>query len=1046
MNELGVNIKSILAENPIFKDIYENSKHSYIEKLLTNRGLSKIETDKIIKLAFLIFNEQLSAITKSNENWKVESIEQFKKVYYLLRSIDIKNCEHSFEEIWGIINIKTEIVYFFYLSISGLLSDSSVKVQVDLNEFINNEKDKNNTWDNRVLQNILKAIIFLVRKKGNEDIENVVNSINTLKDLQGEFEESYLEKHPFNQQVNRASDLLGYYHICKMLTETASYLIKGYSYKQNLKTLLDRHTKYAIQCLEKKTRKLSIAKLIYLACTRIYNHCIWTQTGSLSSNIKTLCKTINEKGIIDLLPSQQQAIENNFLDPASSATVLQMPTSAGKTLLAEFSILQTKALIPEAKVIYIVPTRALINQVLNDLRADFKGINLSIEKSSGAIELDPSESLFLESKIDILIVTPEKFDLLIRKKHPVVDDISLVVVDEAHNLNDNNRGARLELLLAIIKRERPNTRFLLLTPFIPKKENGIAIKDWLASGKNAIPPILVSWKPADKVFIGIWENKNDFKADVLPSLYGLNSKEGSTILIDKPDLVSTKKKDRITEFCARQFAETNKNILFLCRGRGTSDKKAKFLNDKLGLPERKSSKIDLITKYIDEVIGEPTILTEVLKKGIAVHHAGLTPEIKQLVEHLIREKEVNYICATTTIAQGMNFPISSVFFDTFIKGRSKPLTVSEFRNIAGRAGRTLIDNIGKIIFPFNSKENKEKAKFYLKSDAEEITSALLDLILTSEEIINAFSSKENNTERSDLFRDNEPLSSLIQYIVHLLNVVDKDIYVDELEELFKDSFGYYISNKNDRDKFIDICKRLYFYLQKNTSKGILTFADKTGFSVPSVLSIMNSKSSNPEISDTDSWKPNVLFNKKNLKPMTDKISVIAQLREVKLGTDSSHAPFNPEIVAKILINWVNGDNISSLSNLHPYFKDGKSDRINNFITYLTQTTFKSSWGLSALEGIVNSKNDDIEDNSYIPSMVYYGVKSKEAIALRMLGVPRALSDSLAQSLIDNSNPQSFDDVRKKVKNLNDSEWENLKPKKSNLSGADWKQITEILVS
>ncbi len=1045
MDKGEVNIKSILAENPVFEEIYENSKYSYVEKLLTNTSLSNTDEGKIVKLSFLIFNEQLSSITNSNQDWESESIVQFKKVYYLLRCLEAPKAFEIFEELWGINQLDTNVVYHFYLAISGVLSNSSIKVQVDLKEYINQEENQKLNWGDKVLRGILQAIIFIVRKKGNEDIKNVVSTIESLQELQNEFEESYLRNHSFNLQLNKASDLLGYYHICKMLTETASYLLTGYSYRKNLISVLDRHTKYAISCLENQTRIQSIVKVIYLVCLRLYKDCIWTQTGGLSSNIRILCKTINERGIIDLLPSQQQAIKSNFLDPASNATILQMPTSAGKTLLAEFSILQTKALIPEAKVIYIVPTRALINQVLHDLRKDFKGLNLAIEKSTGAIELDPSESLFLESKIDILIITPEKFDLLIRKKHPVVEDISLVVVDEAHNLNDKKRGTRLELLLAIIKRERPNTRFLLLTPFIPKRENGEAIKDWLSSGKNAIPPIMVSWKPADKIFLGIRENKYDFKADILSSLYGWDVKEG-TIKIDKPTLVSSTKKDRVFEFSARHFSAQNKSILFLCRGRGTSDKKAEFLYDNLELPNRNSPEIDLITRYIEEVIGEPTVLSKVLKKGIAVHHAGLTTEIKHLVEHLIREGEVNYICATTTVAQGMNFPISSVFFDTFRKG-DKDLSVSEFRNIAGRAGRTLIDNIGKIIFPFNSKTNKDKAKSYLKSDAEEITSALLELILSSEEIINAFSNVENASQRGDLFRDNEALSSLIQYIVHLLNVVEEDLYIDELEELFKDSLGYYISNSSDKKKFIEICKTLYFNLQKTISKGILTYADKTGFSVPSVLSIMQSKSENPEIADKENWKPSVLFNKSDPKPMTDKINVIGHLREVKLGTDASQSPFNPEIVAKILINWVNGADISSLSKLHPFFKDMEDKRINNFISYLTQTAFKSSWGLSALEGIVNAKNDDIEDtNSYIPSMVYYGVKSKEAIALRMLGVPRVLSDNLAQSLLDKDNPQSFDEVRRKVKSLNESDWDKIKPQNSNLNGAEWKQITDILLA
>ncbi|MFK7799804.1 MAG: DEAD/DEAH box helicase [Aureispira sp.] len=1062
MDDNNINIDFILSSFPVFEEIYANSKYSYIEKLLTETPLSVDDQNRIIKYSFLIINKQLSFITKE---LKPKDTDAFKKVYYLLRSIDIQNYSTDFDKIWGIDNIPPSITYFYYLAVSGVLANSSIKTQVDLKEFETVNNDNSDNWGVRVLREILNVTIYLIRKNGINDIKKVIAVIENLKTLQKEFEEDYLndydvdlpekefEENAHNNyyvhsfQINAASNLLGSYHICKILTETASYLIEGYNYNKNLKAILNRHAQQAYSCLTAPRIK-TIAKIGYLVCNKLYEDCIWTQTGVLGTNIQTLCKTINQRGIIDLLPSQQEAIKNNFLDPASSATILQMPTSAGKTLLAEFSILQTKALAPDAKVIYIVPTRALINQVLGDLRRDFKGLDLSIEKSSGAIELDPSEDLFLKSNIDILVITPEKLDLLIRKKHPSVEDLSLIVVDEAHNLNDPQRGSRLELLLAIIKRERPNARFLLLTPFIPKKENGLLIRDWLASGKNAIPPIMVSWKPADKIFLGVKEYTRKFKIDILPSLYGWDVKAGK-VELPKPKLNTSKTKEKLIEFSAKHFTANGKNMLFLCRGKGSSDSRAKLLYDNLELPDKQSPKIDLVIKYIEEVIGEPTVLSKVLKKGIAVHHAGLTGEIKALVEYLIKEGEVNYICATTTVAQGMNFPISAVFFDSFLKGRHIKLSVSEFRNIAGRAGRTLVDNVGKIIFPFNSKTNITQAKKYLEEDAEEITSALLDLILSSEKIITAFSSdKGNNKERAILFNENEALSSLVQYIIHLLNILREDDSIQDLEELFKDSLGYHISNEADKKKFINICKTLYFSLQSSTSKGILTYADKTGFSVPSVLAILNAKSTDPNISDKKSWQPATLFNSNDLKPMTDKIAVVGHLREVKLGTESDKGSFNPEIIAKILVNWVNGATISELSKMHPYFRQQGDKRINEFISHLTQTTFKSSWGLSALEGIVKSNNDDIENtNSHIPSMVYYGVRQKESIALRMLGVPRIVADSIAQSIWQKAQktPQSLNQVRNEIKNIEDKNWETIKPNHSTLSGKEWKTITNILL-
>lgn len=73
-------------------------------------------------------------------------------------------------------------------------------------------------------------------------------------------------------------------------------------------------------------------------------------------------------------------------------------------------------------------------------------------------------------KIDILVSTPEKLDLLIRRNHPSVNEISLFIIDEAHTIGNGQRGARLELLMAILKRERPNAKFMLLSPFLHGKK------------------------------------------------------------------------------------------------------------------------------------------------------------------------------------------------------------------------------------------------------------------------------------------------------------------------------------------------------------------------------------------------------------------------------------------------------------------------------------------------------------------------------------------------------------------------------------------------
>ena len=118
--------------------------------------------------------------------------------------------------------------------------------------------------------------------------------------------------------------------------------------------------------------------------------------------------------------------------------------------------------------------------------------------------------------------------------------------------------------------------------------------------------------------------------------------------------------------------------------------------------------------------------------------------------------------------------------------------------------------------------------------------------------------------------------------------------------------------------------------------------------------------------------------------------------------------------------------------------------MTQFMKKMNDIRFKTSWGLSALEGIVKGNQDEIQD-SYIPSLVYYGVDSEKPLALRMLGIPRSLSFSLANIIDGDLKNFSYSSLRKKIKGLSASDWDNFKPKKSNLTGDEWRRIVEILM-
>lgn len=477
-----------------------------------------------------------------------------------------------------------------------------------------------------------------------------------------------------------------------------------------------------------------------------------------------------------------------------------------------------------------------------------------------------------------------------------------------------------------------------------------------------------------------------------------------------------------------------------------ADKRAKNLAAKWP-QNRVSETAKLVRNFIQDEVGKETILSSVLTKGIAVHHAGLSDETKLLVEHLIRIGEIRFIFATSTLAEGVNFPVSGVYFDTYKRGPKHDMSVNDFWNIAGRAGRTMIDNFGKLIFPFDSRQNTSKARALVNESSRKIASVLLEFMSDADEILDKLQTAKKSPLFKLAFEYPDSLGPLIQYLIHLLRSSDT-IGHQEIEDLFKDSLGYYqLESPEQKRKFVNVCKAIYSDLQRNFKRGTLSFADQTGFSVPSVLEMMNAENrKNPAIASAESWEPKNLFNS-NEPYLAEKIRVIAKLRETGLGTDSRNAEFSEEAVARILIGWIKGEQLFEVSKLHPSFVNIKDEahRINTFVKYINDARFKASWGLGALEGIIQSSEGKMKENSYVPSFVYFGVDNKEALLMRMVGVPRRLANSLTK-VIDMDELAALSTLRKRIDGLSNADWDAAAPTNSSLSGQEWKRLTEVLVN
>src|SRR5262249_51004601 len=149
----------------------------------------------------------------------------------------------------------------------------------------------------------------------------------------------------------------------------------------------------------------------------------------------------------------------------------------------------------------------------------------------------------------------------------------------------------------------------------------------------------------------------------------------------------------------------------------------------------------------------------------------------------------------------------------------------------------------------------------------------------------------------------------------------------------------------------------------------------------------------------------------DVDPLTRRIRAISELPEIRLGA-SEHGQFDPQRVALILRDWVSGVSLGALAEK---FRQPEQTTFD-FSRYLFSTLLgRASWGLGALENVCLAGAEDAvwKNVGHVPSMIYFGVKSKEAVWLRMVGLPRLLAEGFGDQWrkTERGEPTSFDDIR-----------------------------------
>jgi helicase len=405
---------------------------------------------------------------------------------------------------------------------------------------------------------------------------------------------------------------------------------------------------------------------------------------------------LESQGIKDLYPPQKEAWR---AIAGGRNTVVAIPTASGKSLVAYLAILH-RWLATGRKALYIVPLRALASEKFEELQA-FRPLGLTVGLSTGDLdERDPRLGRF-----DVIVCTSEKADALLRHRAGWIEEVGCVVADELHLLNDPGRGPTLEVTLTRFRAVVPQAQIVGLSATVA---NARQVADWLDADLVAS-----DWRPV-KLSTGTYLGNNleflgqpprllDAGGDPVASLVEDTVKGGGQCLV----FVSTRKS---AEAQAQRLAATVRELL---------------RPDELAALETAAAQLD------DGGEGSPTAkkLQKFVRSGVAYHTAGLDSAQRRFVERNFRAGLLKALCATPTLAAGVNTPARRVIvrdLTRFEMGEgSRPLPVMEVRQMMGRAGRPRYDPYGEAVLLVKSSDHKEQVEeTYLRGAVEPVASKL----------------------------------------------------------------------------------------------------------------------------------------------------------------------------------------------------------------------------------------------------------------------------------------------------------------------------------
>lgn len=822
-----------------------------------------------------------------------------------------------------------------------------------------------------------------------------------------------------------------------------------YSYLESYETNQYWHLRYLKLCIE-----------------TIINNSVWNNLTSIFSDnyIQQLIKS--RPSVIELWPNQLGVVNNseNFLKNDNiKRTLINFPTSGGKSLLAEFAIVKQLENNINKKCFYIVPTNALVYEVTKRLRERFRRLGYSVSSSLNGYE----PNLILENEFvdHIIVTTPEKLDMIIKNNlsEDILSETSLIIFDEFQKIQDDSRGWLIEgsIVFLINHYQFKNIKLMFLSAII---DNGPAVLSWVDneshSNSNYIPD---SWKPTTKIkgiakydYVkgenGFWEEiptKHKYHKSSYNS-YWVQSKIQYLIEKRKIDV-------GIFKFPQYHYKDTNKLVkdenlklqnfimgvaqklknmggsLIFFHTREECEKFVRgyepFFPEKLKITQE----VTYLIEYIKKRLGDDHLLAIGLNKGLVYHHGSLPIDIREALEDYYAKGYIKIMVCTTTLVEGVNFPIQNFIHTGKRYENQRTLSPGDFKNIVGRAGRAYQSTFGQIIYIDFYKNIVDNHLNF-----EEHSNEVMSSILKDEELLEALEELEelNDTQR-EIFITKLTEKNFIKSLLLYYNVLTDNIL--EIEEILKNTF---FAKQIEREKFKNIAllsKKVYSFYDTKPKQELINIQE-SGLSFTSFKLLITIAE---EIVDSYTKSGGGLslreiLNKENYARI---ISLPESIKfEVRKSTPRSGVVDIDDY--NFFIDWIESDlNLKELST--KYFSKVNLDyQMTRIVEYVKDMfDYKLPWIFGTLSKLVLERLGFTEYFAYLPSFIKYGVNRSIDANLFKLGFnSRDTVKSLSMHIQNHTTYESLPELREYLKLIDPLE---LLSETENLSSFEIRKMVDL---